>query len=1117
MLPRLLLAISVILCSACGFAVGVSTSTELAAALATSPNTVTLEADIDCSGWTTVDGFSGTLDGQGHKLLNLNAPLFGTITGDIAISNLVVKDASVTVAAETSGILLKSVTATNLAVENVTFTGSSLNVSVNKGNVAFVVGLFSVTGAASFKDCHVDNTCSFALGVNYHGGIAGNGTATGTDATISFTHCTMAATLSPGRSYGSSFGGIAGSLSAVGGGRTVADYAHLVMDGCTNYSGTASTWIGTNRSFGGLVHTAGCPKSDQMADAVIRNCANYGSFIDDGELTSGGTNSGGLLGGWSNGKLTMENCVNFGSISSTNSGDTRSAIGGLFGHISTPIHVEVSINNCANSGNITGWYAGGLVGTLSHNASYTGASILIQSCMSTGTITARKGGTLPGEAIGALTAGVLYPKIDINGGLYATSTIIGNYAEGASVSALSMASNAMLDNSDGLVDGTDLAMLNNYGNCDLWKQGHEYPILKILPDESAPDTVVATFVDGETVIKQRAIARGWYVLAPDAPVHEGSTFMGWEPSIFTNLTQDTTFVAQYSSGILMHTVLFVDWNGTTIDEQEVEHRGAAVAPADPVRANYLFIGWDKAFDNVTEDMTIDAQYVLEHIYVSTAADFATAVMSDPIPGVTVHLAADIELPSDWAALDFRATLDGAGHTIACPDGGIPLFDHLYGCASNFVVNAASEGVATTNTLENGTLFGTVANTLSGGTVCNVTVENLVIVAGENCKIGIIAGMMADGAAILRCVTADTCEIREKTNTNAGGIVGVVERTIGFAPHDGEGNDVQGSTLALVADCTNNASFVVYTASAVVSGGIVGNLDNMYNSRFCPSVHILRCVNNGPFSASVNTGAQGSSVGGIVGRRFSNYSGHAGVLYIVDCANNADIASPGTSGANLGGIVGYYYRGVETVMDRCVNRGAIGTNVAGDGTSAVTGNNVGGLLGYAEIYKNNLVVATNCANYGAVTAGMCAGGFVGGFDTNADHADTSLMFYNCANYGAVDGADEDALTGQIFAKFGTQVATLLSRRYGAVNCFFMTNNFYAVDSGSVIITNGLVTAVDEGYVPGEARKTLNLEAKENGYELWVLGKVGKGEDAFVAPELECFRKKSANPGFKVVFR
>ena len=92
--PKLALATILILCSSYGFAVDVSTAADLAEALTTSPagTTVTLGADIDCTGWATVDSFSGTLDGQGYKITNLDAPLFGTITGDIAISNLVAND-----------------------------------------------------------------------------------------------------------------------------------------------------------------------------------------------------------------------------------------------------------------------------------------------------------------------------------------------------------------------------------------------------------------------------------------------------------------------------------------------------------------------------------------------------------------------------------------------------------------------------------------------------------------------------------------------------------------------------------------------------------------------------------------------------------------------------------------------------------------------------------------------------------------------------------------------------------------------------------------------------------------------------------------------------------------
>ncbi len=1115
-------SVTLILCSSCCFAVNVTTAADLAEALTTSPagTTVTLGADIDCTGWTTVDSFSGTLDGQGYKITNLDAPLFGTITGDIAISNIVVKDAYVTTDAETCGILLKSVTAANLAVENTTFTGSTLRISINKGNLGFVVGLFSVTGTASFKDCHVDDTCSFALGVNQHGGIAGNGTATGTGATISFTHCTMAAALSTVASYGSQFGGIAGNLSVKGGGRTAAEYAHLIVEGCTNYSGTGSaTWDGSNRSFGGIVHTAGSGTSTQMADAVIRRCANYGSFRYKGGLTSSGTNYGGLLGGWSNGKLTMEDCVNFGSVVSTGSGDTRSVIGGLLGFIATPIQVEVSLTGCANTGAITGYTAGGLVGTLSHNASYVNTKIFIRSCLNTGTVSSRKEGAAPGEAIGALTSSMDYPRIDIEGGLYASDALIGTYAENATITSFNTNGNVFPGNSDGLVDGTDLATLNGYDSCNLWKQGHEHPILGIMPDEAAPDTIVATFVDwDETVLKQKTIARGGYVFAPADPVRDGSTFLGWDPAVFTGLTTDTTFTAQYSSGIVTHTVSFFDWDNTQIGEdQEVVHGEAATPPANPSREGYIFVGWDTAFDNVTDDLTVHASYVPSHVYVATAEELVAAVSAETVSGVTVHLDADIELPADWAAPDFYATIDGAGHSIRCPNGGLPLFNHLYGCASNFVVDAASEGSATKITLGASAVFGTVANTLSGGAIRDVTVENLVLETGNDCTVGFLVGRMVDGAAIERCMAAASCTFRQTRTNGAGGIVGVIDRTADFAPTDVERNPVTGETLALVADCTNRAPVVVFLTNPLVSGGIVGKV-NAHNSTYLPAIRILRCVNEADFTATVKV-TYGLKIGGILGERNINASAeHGGVLWIVDCVNLGNICSPSESGCNLGGIVGFLYRGCETVLAGCVNRGAVGTAVAGDGTTPVTGNVAGGLVGFVDsLYNNNSVTATNCANYGAVTGGKYAGGLVGGFNANQGHPSTVLMFYNCANYGTLSAPAEGGLTGEIFARFETNVADSSARQYGAVNSFFMTKNFCADNSESTIITNGLVTAVDEGYLPSRARSTLNAAVQENDWEPWVLGRIGEGNAAFVAPELACFMTKLANPGFTVIIR
>ena len=1083
-------------------AVTVTTAADLATALSTSPagTRVLLGDNLDLTGWTTVDGFSGTLDGQGYKIENLDKPLFGTITGDLAISNLVVKDAYVDVPSTVAAaVLINSVTAANLAVENVTFTGTTLRNAkrTSTSGVGFAVGSCDVTGTASFKDCLVDSGCSLVMGAGIHGGIAGRAKATGAGAAISFEHCCMAASLSTAVGDGNWFGGIAGNIEVVGAGANANQFAHLSVYGCTNYTGNTSAWTGANRCYAGIVYSAVGGGNSAMGEGAFRRCANYGSYESNGTFSSSGTHFGGIIGYWGYGNLTMEDCVNYGDILCSNYNPPRPYVGGMVGVIDETWKggCYAEIVGCANCGDLRGLYAGGMVGYVSHynNAKMVGTTI-IKSCLNTGTLTTLTDDIPPGQAISMLTSATAYPVVTIEGGLYATNALIGAYAENASVTSFSTAGNVFPDASEGLVDGTDVATLNAYDSCNLWKQGHTHPILKILPDEAAPDTIVATFQDWDgTVLKQKTIARGGYCYPPaQNPERANYTFMGWNPSVFSGLTSNTTFTAQYEGGIVEYTVSFVDWDDTSLKEESVVRGGAATPPDDPVREGHFFSGWDTAFDNVTGPLTVRAQYVPEHIQVATSAELAAAVAaSATFPGATIHLSADIELPADWAAQNFSATLDGAGHAILCPNGGLPLFQNLAGCASNFVVDAASEGAPTTNTLPANVVFGAVAKTLSGGAIRDVTVENLVVTMDNNCSFGFIAGKMTDGAAIERCLVAATCLSRQKQTAGAGGIVGVIDRTDAFAPVDGDGNPVVGETLALVADCTNRAPVVIYATGPLVSGGVVGKA-NVHNTTYQPSMRILRCVNEADVTATVNLGNYSVSLGGILGERNFNANGFGGALSIIGCANFGDICSPGTTSANLGGIVGYLYRACEAVLEGCVNRGDIGTATVYDGVTAVTGNNAGGLIGYvSSLYGGNPVTATNCANYGAVAAGLCAGGFVGRFNANQGHPDTTLMFYNCANYGQPVAVGANAKAGQIFAEFETLVADSPYRQYGAVNSFFMTDQFYAVDSGSTIITNGLVTAADAGYNASAAKRALNAAvAESNGiYEEWRVGKAG----------------------------
>lgn len=57
-------------------------------------------------------------------------------------------------------------------------------------------------------------------------------------------------------------------------------------------------------------------------------------------------------------------------------------------------------------------------------------------------------------------------------------------------------------------------------------------------------------------------------------------------------------------------VNFVDWDSTVLSSQVVATGTAATAPSAPSRTGYSFTGWSLAFDNVTADLTVTAQYTI---------------------------------------------------------------------------------------------------------------------------------------------------------------------------------------------------------------------------------------------------------------------------------------------------------------------------------------------------------------------------------------------------------------------------------------------------------------------------------------------------------------------------
>lgn len=106
------------------------------------------------------------------------------------------------------------------------------------------------------------------------------------------------------------------------------------------------------------------------------------------------------------------------------------------------------------------------------------------------------------------------------------------------------------------------------------------------------------------VIKTEIVEHGKSATAPEPPVKEGYTFIGWSAQ-FTNVTSDSDIYADYA--INKYMVTFVDYDGTVLKTEEVLAGSSATAP-EVSRENYIFLGWSVDFSNVTSNITTIARY-----------------------------------------------------------------------------------------------------------------------------------------------------------------------------------------------------------------------------------------------------------------------------------------------------------------------------------------------------------------------------------------------------------------------------------------------------------------------------------------------------------------------------
>ena len=116
---------------------------------------------------------------------------------------------------------------------------------------------------------------------------------------------------------------------------------------------------------------------------------------------------------------------------------------------------------------------------------------------------------------------------------------------------------------------------------------------------------LVTFVDWDgSVLSTVSVAPGEAATAPANPTREGYTFIGWDKD-FSAVTDHMIVTAQYQ--INRYRVRFFD-DDILLKTDSVEYQSAAVAPANPYHEGYTFTGWDQAFDSITSDLDVYAQY-----------------------------------------------------------------------------------------------------------------------------------------------------------------------------------------------------------------------------------------------------------------------------------------------------------------------------------------------------------------------------------------------------------------------------------------------------------------------------------------------------------------------------
>lgn len=276
----------------------ISTAEEFKALTGNGNYKLTQDIDLSAANFTTIESFTGTLDGNGKTIKGIDKPLFETLSG--AVKNLTLEGAITSNSSASVGVLANTVT-NDLTVESVT----------NKANVtaAKATGVSGIIGAVSGAP------------------------------TVTMTNCTNAGNLSGLADVGGLIGQVMG--------KSASEHAVVTITSALNTGTAHMTTNSKNCGVGGIIGAAA------YYTIEVTKSENRGDI----SYTGGDSGIAGILGGsktWANSNTTKDiftakYCANHGNITCK---DARA--GGITGRMNRDHGAVYTYEYCYNTGSISG-------------------------------------------------------------------------------------------------------------------------------------------------------------------------------------------------------------------------------------------------------------------------------------------------------------------------------------------------------------------------------------------------------------------------------------------------------------------------------------------------------------------------------------------------------------------------------------------------------------------------------------------------------------------------------------------------------------------------------------------------------------------------------------------